>query len=371
MSPVQIPTAAQQFDGLVSQRAESIRFDVYTASGDFQGRLAVDKSRNPTITNDTSRPVRRTVDGLYIPPRPLADSAPLIEGEIPRLYADDIDPLTMFVKAWWVLGLGGFETQCGEYVWSDDSEAIASWGTTRPAMLADRCCDLAQPLDTNVGYDIGANLSAILTEQATAAGITSISIESTSATLSVPLAWIAGRDTRLGLMEAVCALAGFLPPYFDNSGVFVCRATPDLATATPDFVYGPGTTMVMDSIVRSSNRLKQANRFVVVDSAAADMPLVGVYDVPDSLPYSYAATTRRTVFTSTVQGLTDQASANAAAAQSYVTNGALHLSLAFDTTPDPRHDTWDMCYFESVNYIQKATRLPCLAGASMSHDAAA
>jgi hypothetical protein len=168
-------------------------------------------------------------------------------------------------------------------------------------------------------------------------------------------------------MESLCAMAGFLPPYFNNSGILVCRAAPDLVSASPDFSYGANTVVYPGTAVMSDDILTAPNQYLVVGSSA-QIELVGIFDVPDVAPNSFANTGRYRRKTIDVQGLTTQADANAAAAAAYASDSSTYTWLSFDTPVDPRHDTWDIVSFDGVNYRQLGWGIECHSGGTMHHD---
>ncbi len=367
MSPtISEPTGAEQLNGDVPMLGESVRWDLYDVDDFVLGELAVERAPSPPrISNDVGRTMRRQISGLRVPARPRAEF-----GVNWRYYAEDIAPLTMRVKPVWVLATGD-EYALGTFVWGDDSRTIWSWGEPREGILLDLCVLLDQDLDENVGYDKGAFIQAALEEQADAVGIDGDHriIEASDRDLREPIAWAAGRDKRLKVMESLCSLGGYLPPYFNNDGILVCRSAPDLASAAPDFVYGFGSGRVLPgSAVASNDILNAPNRYVTIDTASVETPLVGTFDVPDFAPNSFFNRGFHITRTVELQGLTDQAAADDAAAAAYAADSSTYSWLAFNTPPDPRHDTFDIIAFAGVNFRQLAWSYTLTPGAQMSHD---
>lgn len=359
------PSGTDQLDGLVPMLGESVRFDLYDNNDNLLGILAVERSPSPPrISNDTGRTIRRQLDGVRVPARPIADQ------DATRYYAEDIDPLTMRVRPRWLLATGA-EYPLGVFRWGDDSTTVWSWGEPRQGILLDDTLIIDQPLDTNIGYGAGTHIDSALADQVNQAGIDAAhrSIETTTRTLSEPIAWVAGRDHRLRVLESLCSLAGYLPPYFDNNGILVCRSAPDLASAMPTFVYGFGVGRVVPGTpVRSSDILTAPNRYIVIDTAAIDAALVGAFDVPDTAPNSFLNRGFHVVRTIELQGLTDQVAADAAAAAAYASDSTTYSWLSFTTPFDPRHDTFDILSFDGVNYRQVAWSVELRPGGQMQHE---
>ena len=355
--------SVDQLNGLVPLREETVRFDIHNAAGTKLGVLAVDSSARARITNDTGRSIRRTLEGLRIPPRPLHDQ------DTTRYYAAEINALTQNVRPQWILEPSGDAYPLGVFYFADASSSSHTWGEPLDCSLVDRCVDLDQPLETTVGYPTGTLVHTALVAEAIAAGITDTTlIQASSLVLGEPVAGAAGRDTRLRVMEQLCAKIGFLAPYFDNSGNFVCRAAEVVETAIPKFDYGLNTNVIMGSILQSDDSLSSPNRWIALDPAAVLAPLVGRFDLPAVAPNSFANTARRRTRVVEIVGLADQAAAHAAAQAAYATSGATFSWLSFQTPADPRHDTFDIIDFNDVHYREIAWSLDLAAGGLHRHD---
>lgn len=358
------PTAEQQFAGTVGIRTEGVRFEVLDQDLNLLGTLALDRTAVPQITNDVNRTIRRQINNLVVQPRPLSDQ------NTTRYYAEDLSTLGSRLRPVWMLGTGE-EYNLGIFLFGDDSKVLWSRGEPRDCIAVDQMVLLDQDLAVSVGYPTDTVISDALVEQADAIGIgtTRRIIEPSGTVLAEPIAWAAGRDTYTRVFEGLCAAAGFLPPYFDNDGLLVCRAAPDLSTATPEFTYGYGTVVINGSAVKSSDILTAPNRYIAVSSSAQDAAIVGVFDVPDAAPHSFANTGRRITRTISLQGLESVAAAYAAAAAEYARDSGTYTWLQFDTPVDPRHDTFNIFAFDSVNYREQAWSIQCKAGGLMHHDA--
>lgn len=348
-------------------RAESMEWVVSDGDGNAIGDLMLSTNDTPRITNDTTRSIRRNVTGLTVLPRPMLDTSTT------RVYADDINPLTMRVSPYWRFG-DGTQYQQGVYLWGDDSTEIWSSGRPRVGMLTDLCTLLDQPLERSVGYSAGTSVNdaiADLLSLDTSGDVSSqdmSGISQTDAVIGVAVGWVPGRDTMLTALDALCKIAGFLPPYYSNSGRLICRETPNLSTATPDFVYGANAGGVIPgSPVMSSDLLTAPNRYLAVGGNPG-AELVGTFDVPDSAPNSFVNTGRRIIKSQPVQGVTTQAQADQAAASLYVTDISSYTWLSFQTSRvNPLHDTWNVVRFDGVNYREVGWTIDARPGGDMAH----
>src|SRR6187399_629128 len=120
-------------------RSEGMVWNLLDRDRNVLGELIVNRDSPPTIENDGTRAIRRTAQTAEIPPRPMYDVDPA------HFYAEDIDPLSQLVQAWWVYGTGDAYS-VGIFSWADDSRVKWSWGQTRHASFVDLSADLDQPI---------------------------------------------------------------------------------------------------------------------------------------------------------------------------------------------------------------------------------
>ena len=358
-------SALDHFDGLIGQRSEGVRWDLCDANLNVLGVLMVSRLSTPRISNDVTRDIYRTADGLIVPARPVGDD----DGT--HYYAEDLNTLTMRVRPYWLLDTGD-EYPLGVFLFADDSESIWSYGSPRSLALIDENLILNQDLGESVAFSEGTSVQTAMQARAAALGFPAarLAIDSTSATFGVPIAWAAGRDTERRVLDSLCQIAGFYPAYISNDGVLTMRNAPDaLDDADPTYLYGFGVgAVIAGTIVASNDLLDAPNRYIAVDNSARDAPVVGIFDLPDAAPHSFANRGFRIVRRVDVQGLTDTTSANAAAAAAYASESEQYSWLSFDTPPDPRHDTFDILSFDGDKFRQLAWTLECKPGGLMHHD---
>lgn len=344
-------------------RQETFRFDVLDRLGNVIGSVDVDADHPPSITNDVAATNLRQMQGFRISPADIAGINTL---------TDRIRPVHIFGP-----GGTGFELPLGVFVFADDDDDVRSFGALKECSLTDQTIDLAQILAESVSYPAGTGIADALAAEATAAGSLDFSIDSSSLTVGAPIVGAAGKDTRLTVMQSLCTQAGFFQPYYDNDGTLICRAVPDLAVANPDHVYNRGTgstgRVVANSVHSANGLLSAPNRYIATDTSATNIELVGVYNVPDTAPHSFANTGRLRVRSESIQGLESQAAANAAAAAIYAQDSGVFASLTFNTPIDSRHDTFDIVESDlvdgtSATYIEHEWRMECRPGAEMEHD---
>lgn len=356
-----MPTATEwlDLDGL-PLRQETFRFDVLDQSLTKIGELAVDQA--PHITNDVNRPIRRTLDGLVVPPRSLH------ERDSALYFAEDVDAILHRVRPMHLLP-DGTANPLGIFLWANKTKRVRTFGEALRGNLVDQCLVLEQRLIYGVGYQ-STNITTALTAEAAAAGFTGtrVAIDVTTVAAAGANVWAAGRDTRLKVMEDLCLMAGFLVPYFDNDGILVCRSAPNLATATATVTYGPGSRVVDDTIDESDDLLDAPNIYVAIDTAGQNGEVVGTFSVPASAPHSYANRGFYVPQFVDQQGLADVTAANAAAAAAYAQDSSTFKWRSFASPIDSRHDTFDIVEDENGDlWREQSWSMDLRAGGLMEH----
>ncbi len=339
----------------VSQRVETVRFDVLDGGLNKIGEAEVDKERPPKITNDSTRKLKRSMANLRILPNGEADI---------NTVADRIRPM-------WLLQ-NGAEFPLGVFLFGDASRTRQTFGVTLQATLVDQLFILDQVSESSIFFATGTNIGAALNTLASLAGFSTAGIELTALTLSNPFVKPAGKTTTLKAMTELALLAGFTSPFFDNEGVLRIVTVANLDLVPPDFVYNEGVgtisgRIIDESLVESDDLLKAPNRYIVIDNSSRVAPLVGTFDIPSSAPNSIGNRGFVVAKVIDAQGLTDQASADAAAEAAYAQDSDTFSWVSFTSTADPRHDTFNVVEYLGVRYREQAWSLTLDTGGNMTH----
>jgi len=335
-------TQLLELDG-IRQRADGFRFELQDRDGQQLGELHPDSSTPATITNDVSRRVPRSLDGLKLNP---GDAA-------------EVDVIRHRVRVVMVLQ-NGAEFSLGTFLWGDDSRPRHSWGVTRSSSLIDRSFVLDQQIGRVVSYNAGINVGlAFLGVVLDVFTLDEIVAEANEQALSAPVAW-PPTATRGQIATDLADKIGFLPPYLNRDDRLVWRSVPDMSTSQPTLVYNEGGRIVAGSLVESDNLLTAPNRYTVIESSGTGNPVIGSWDIPSTAPHSVTRTEMMQGITSTDQAV------NAARALAKRDTSTYEWA-EFGSTADPRHDTWDVVQYLGINYLEIAWRLPCRSGGLMSH----
>jgi hypothetical protein len=342
-------TDAELLDMVTPVRQDRIRFDLLDKSLDKIGEVDVRADSVPTVAVDTSRSIIRTMSGLKLD----ADSE------------QNVDTFSARIRPVYVLG-NGSEYPLGVFLFADASRVRFSYGLELDGTLVDQTLIVDQGWPDGTTFQAGTVLSEAMRLLSLRAGIPSLSIEPTALVLSAPISWPIGTTT-LRAMRDLCVLAGYLPPYFDRGGTLVFRTAPFFFPATPTVVYGPGGRIIAESMVESDDLLSAPNRYVAIENGPGSTPISGIFDIPASAPQSYANRGFYVTKIVEAQGLTDTAAAVNAARAEYESDSDTLRSVVFQSTPDPRHDVFDIVEYLGVKYWELGWKLPLSIGGPMEH----
>lgn len=347
-------TQLLELDG-VSLRSEDVRFELLDANNARVGD--VHPFEYASIEHTATAEIKRRLSGFRLPPDEAAD----------------VNTLTHRVRPLWMLE-NGVELELGIFLFADDARPRRPWGVELEATLFDQGLVLGQDLSTNVSFDIGTNVGDAIIALAAAAGITLVSIDATTTTLSSPLTFAAARgSTWAKAIDHLCTIAGFHPAYFTSSGALRARvAVTDPSTVTPTLVYDGGR-IISASITEANDLLKGPNRYIATDTTATDQAVFAIYDLPASAPHSI--TNGRFVIPKHIDapGVGTTEAALVVAQNTAAQDPKAFEEVTFDATPDPRHESFDVVGYDPessgvvVNYLELEWSLTLGPGGPMRH----
>lgn len=337
----------------IAQRASSFRFDLLDPSLATLGTLYPFRDSAPKIDNNMNRAVKRTMSGLALSP---SDTAA-------------INVVTARVRANMVLSNGSVHP-LGVFMFANAPRVRESWGVSVEGDLVDQTVMLDQATEQTIAYPQGTSIASALAEQFEVAGVPLYEIDPITNVVGSPLAWPAG-ESRLKVMNELCALAGCYSVHFDARGYGRVMVVPDLTLANVDVTYDVGTAttgrIYRGSIVENDDLLDSPNRFVVIDSSNRDAPVVGYYDIPDDAPNSIAARGFAVVSVIDAPGVGTVAAAEQRGRAAYAQSRGTLEWADFDGPPDPRHDTFAIVSYLGNLYREQQWGLTCSEGEAMSH----
>lgn len=324
-------------DGIEGQTTD-VRWEVVSPGLSYLGSIDIDADQAVTVDNNMNRSVKRQLSGLRIPAHELANV---------DVFRDRLRPVWQVVEP---ASGAVLEYPLGVFVFASLARRRARYhaltGTEGSADLGDLLIAFDQALDRSVTYPAGTLVETAIADQAGQAGVLVTDIQSTGKALSAPVSWVAGRDTRLKVINDLAALAGFYSPWFDNEGVFVARAVPDLGAAPADFDYDDPPRIYDGTIEETDDALAAPNRYLVIDTGATSGSVSGFYDVPDSAPHSIANRGFAVTRVIEVQGLASPEAARDTARAAAAQDTLGYAWTDVQTIPEPRMDTYNVVQFD-------------------------
>lgn len=345
------------------QRAGSARFDLLDQSNSYLRSLTVSKESAPRLSNNINRRIKRSLEGLVLPPSETAA----------------IDTLKHRVRAWWVRE-DGSEESLGVFIFGDASRYRKLYGSvqlmspTQPGKVTE-----ASMLDQLATLDQGSrgvtyfapqdSIYNAIVQQLEARGVYDYFVEPSDARFGNWVVW-KPNENALTIIYDLCELGGYYTLYFDRNGTAQVRQVPDYEAAEPDHSYPIGSPIGMDSFVESDSTLRAPNVYVVVNSGFTEAPVWGEWHIPAGAPHSYANRGFFVVEEVDMQGIEDNAAATRAAKaygqQQYHTFESIDVDIAID----PTFDTFEMAQFIDDKYRVQAWDFALEEGDMMHVEAA-
>lgn len=345
-----MPSAAEVLDLIgIGQRTEGMRFELRDAAGTYLAPVYPVKTVQ--INNAAEGVLKRSIDNFVLAPDVIGD----------------VDMISDRVWPYWVFD-DGTEYRLGVFLFAAAAQQRRSYGLTATTKLLDQGLILGQSTAHTIGFGAETYATDAIIEVFNLAGFHAPSIASSTVTLSSPIAWPAGASTTYAkILTELCGIAGLGDWFFANDGTPTICALPDLATATTDLKYNAGGRIIAGSPVEENNLLSAPNRYIAIDTASKDAPIVGIYDLPDEAPNSISK--REFAMTKVIEapGVGTVEAAAAYAASYAQTDPRTHEIVTFASPPDPRHDTFDVVEYLGVNYQELSWTLTGAPGGPHIH----
>jgi len=345
--------SALNLDAGVGQRSTTYRFDLIDgATGAYRGELHPSRSATPSLSHDTTSTISRRLQGLTLFPEEAAIFRPLV----------DRIALTMVV--------GGVEYPMGRYVASDDVQTVQTDGVTgalvgviRPLSLYDEMFIIDQKLPDSFASG-GVLISEVI--KTLLDGLPIIEPRVAGCSEISDAGWSAG-TSRATALKDLCTAGGYFSPWFDHTGTLRCIQAFDPAASVPTINFDTIPRVIRGSITLTDESVSAPNRFVVVsnDTGLSNAPIVGTYDVPATAPHSVMnrgfvlPDVRDIQVTSVTQA---QVYARTIGIQETIVE-----KLECDTTPDPRHDAYDVVRFLGENWLEIGWTITLSGNGTMRH----
>lgn len=334
----------------IGVRDDTFSYELLDGSRNVIGTLDVDSATSVVVRMDTSRSVFRTCTGV----------------SIPQATRQAVDIFRDRLRVSVVLQ-NGDRWPLGVFMFGDDTHAPRSWGDLWTPTLFDETFIVDQGLPYTVSRPPGASMLGLLHELIDPLHLPDVNIDSVPDTTNADVVIYQAGSSRNKAAVAVAGLLGCFPPFFDNAGTYTLK-TPAPVGANPDHVYDLGGHVVEGTPKTTSSIYRAPNQWIVT-SGNPSGSLVGIYNLPDSAPNSFA-NTGRTVQAQpvTMQGLSTQQLVDIAAYITALRDRNVYTQAQFASTLDPRHDTFDLVSLYGQSYQETAWEATLAPGANHTHD---
>jgi len=344
----------------VGQVSLTYRFDLVDGvSNKVIGTVHPSRESTPTLSHDTTRTVKRSLNNVL-----------LTASE-----SGDVDPLRDRVLLYMVLG-DGREFPLGRYMFSSQVGARYTSGVPLAMNLVDEMFILDQetssafsatpaPFNLQLGGfpDVDSAVQALVRRFSPKDGVV-ITVQAEPSGLLSQSAWPAG-TSGAKILQDLARDGGYFSPWFDHNGVLRFVRAFEPADEIPNVDLDADGHVVPGTISETSDLLAAPNRFVVISNLSGAAPVIGTYDVPDTAPHSIVNRGFVLSQTSQLQVVSSQ-QATQVARTIGITNTVFERT-ALSTTPDPRFDSYTVVKWRGSRWLGLAWDLELAAGGRMRH----
>lgn len=315
------------------------RFDVVAPTLDVLGAVHP-QSGDLSVSVDTEANVVRTMRGVTLGPNEARDL---------DLYRDRLRPVMVLED--------GSEWPLGVFLFAGITPQVTTGFTLVDATLCDFGFALDQALTYSAGVPADGALYPAMTELVERAGVWDYVIDYTEQRTREPLNWPVGTRTA-DCLNYLSRLAGYLRPYFDNQGRLVWRAAPALSGDVAH-VYNQDTAarIVDGTLAPADNLLDAPNVYVVIGSGPQRAEVVARAYVDPRLPHSRERRGFEVPKVLRLQGVADTEHAQRVADTMAAEDVKQLRTVSWSSTPDPRHDVFDVVSVDGVLYREVAWSL--------------
>jgi hypothetical protein len=336
----------------IGQRSATYRFELFSGrTGEELGVVHPKRESPPSIEFSTTRTIKRTLTNVAFDP----DESNLIDALSHRLRV--------------IMVIGNVNHSLGQFIFTDSTRVRRSNGRPKDTSLMDYGFILDQPITSSFGVFTGENIATAVGRLLDRYGIVGRFVEGTSAIAGAPMVWGIG-TSGAKILDDLATQGGYFSPYFDRAGFLQLRSVFDPAQRpyTVDFDAEP-SRVIAGSIGENDDLLNAPNRFIVIDNANTDFPIVGSYDVPSTAPHSIFNRGFVVPKVEDRQGMSSPAQAQETATAIGL-QSTLFQRVNLSTPPDPRHDGYEIVHYDSENWLEIGWSLTCQEGGQMHHQLA-
>ena len=344
----------------IGQVGCTFRFDVYdAATGKARGQITPLRDQPPTLDHDSSSTISRKISNLLLGVEDAAWFRPLSDRVAVTMIVGD-DARTEF--------------PLGRYLVADDASLLYSQGTIVPLTLYDEMFIVDQELEQGFNAN-GLPADIAIRNLLEFVPIGTILMEAPTGD-RVWQSWGAGTGRGSALTDLATA-GGYFKPWFDHHNQLRFVAAFEPGDRLPDLDLDGAGRVFRDSISFNSDMVTAPNRWIVRSNSSGMQlgeegeeqvelpPVVGVYDVPSSAPFSI--TRRGFVLPKTIEAQVRTTTAAAIYARTVGQQRTIYERCTLTTPPDPRHDGYQVIRFNGENWLEIGWSMPLVSGGGMTH----
>lgn len=363
-------------------RACTWKFTLEDFTGEQLGEIKPLRNTTPTLSHDTSRSVKRTLN-LTLSPE----------------YAEQFNEIRHRIRVYMVLA-DGREFPLGRYMAATIARMPTTAGSFAAPALVDEMFIVAQPTLASFGVALsqqsystdgvgrGSVYQAILrfldqyllfnpqtewgspnpfiTDSRVNPRGREVNVEFTDFTSAA--SWQSG-TAGTSVLADMAVNGDYHSPWMSNDGSLRMIRTFDITNVAPALDFDEQDTVYRDSITRTNDLLNAPNRIVVASNAGAGdssaAPVVGTFDVPNSAPHSVQ--NRGFVIADVINmQVATRAQANAIA-RNIAINQRIAERVELSTPPDPRHDSYDVVRWDGELWLETSWSMALVEGGAMRH----
>lgn len=316
------------------------------------------KDPTPTLTHDTTRTIKRQIQGLSFG----VDESALINVVQSRILL--------------YMVIGGQSFPLGRYMFADRTGFTFTNGEIINAMLYDEMFIVDQQIETGfsphgdpeTSSTGGGGMYCTRAIEALLRGLPVV-VDIASSPFATIGSWTAG-TSRGQIVEQIALDGDYFSPWFGNDTKMHFIRTFDPAAVIPTFDLDVGNRVIRGSIIESDDLLTAPNRFIVISNGAttedgAASPIVGRADVPTTAPHSVV--NRGFVIPSVSERQVGTEQQVASIARNLALRQTIFERVELATPPDPRHDAYDVIKWQGEKWLELTWTLPLQEGAAMGH----
>jgi len=299
--------------------------------------------RSATLRHNTTQTIKRTLNI-----------------SLGKVDTDTIDAVSARVELEMVLQDGSV-WPLGRYMFTDQTKIQFTSGFLSNAVLNDEMFLVDQPIIN--GFDATGKTAT----QCYGELLEDLPVEFVGepSTFIMTQGW--GASTSLGSILNTLAVNGdYFNPWFGNDQKMHLIRTFNPVNRVPQFDWDSRSQVLREGITESSNVLTAPNRFVVTSNTNVESgAIVGVATVPPTAPNSF---TNRGFYITQAQTLQLQSAIQADAVATGLANRfTVFETVNLNTLPDPRHDSYDVIFWNGSFWLELEWGMNLTPGGLMSH----